>query len=433
MMDALKPRILLIAQNLPYPTFSGMDLRNWQNVNGLLRVGEVGVFGLCSNDTHRVKSPDARLAFWRCTADPDLSYPTPVGRRIEARAWVLDRLGHPADIFYSDMAAREVGELMREFEPQIVVVEGLFVHRYVDLIRHFRCRIILDCHNVEAPLWKAIGESMNTQGFPARMTREILPKRVDLIERSAVQKADQIWACSGDDVSSLQEFYSPRANICLIPNSIDVRNFERVRSKTVPWPEGLGQSTRVLLYPAAFFHKPNIPAAVFLMEEVYPRLADHYPDCQLWLVGSRPTPDMIGAARMEPRIVVTGAVADIKPYFGAASVMVVPLFQGGGTRLKILEAFAAGIPVVATAKAVEGIEVKDGEHYVVAERAEEFVEAIENLWSDSDLKARLVANGLDLVERRYSWEESSRRIRLAIEELINKNDEINLLRRVTGC
>ncbi|MGH7928562.1 MAG: glycosyltransferase family 4 protein, partial [Candidatus Binatia bacterium] len=174
-----------------------------------------------------------------------------------------------------------------------------------------------------------------------------------------------------------------------------------------------------------------IPAAVFLIEEVFPRLADHYPDCQLWLVGSRPTPEMIGVARMESRIVVTGAVADIKPYFVAASVMVVPLFQGGGTRLKILEAFAAGIPLVATAKAVEGIEVKDGEHYILAERPEEFVEAIESLWSDSDLKARLVANGLDLVERRYSWEESSGWIRLAIEELINKNDENNSLRRAS--
>ncbi|MGH7929957.1 MAG: hypothetical protein ACREQV_19430, partial [Candidatus Binatia bacterium] len=159
-----RPRILVIAQNLPYPSFSGMDLRNWQNVNGLLRVGEVGVFGLCSNDIHRVKSPDARLAFWRCTADPDLSYPTPVGRRIEARSWFLDPLGHPADIFYSDMAAREVGESIREFEPQIVVVEGLFIHRYLDLLRQYRCRTILDCHNVEASLWKAIGESMNTKG-----------------------------------------------------------------------------------------------------------------------------------------------------------------------------------------------------------------------------------------------------------------------------
>jgi Glycosyl transferases group 1 len=110
-------------------------------------------------------------------------------------------------------------------------------------------------------------------------------------------------------------------------------------------PEGLGQLTRVLLYPAVFFHKPNIAAAVFLMEKVFPRLSDHFPDCQLWLVGDRPSPGMIATARMERRMVVTGAVADIKPYFAAASVMVVPLFQGGGTRLRrILEAFAAGFP-----------------------------------------------------------------------------------------
>jgi len=426
-----RPRILVIVQNLPYPSFSGMDLRNWQNVNGLVSVGEVGVFGLCSNDIHRINSPDTRLAFWRCTADPDLSYPTPVGRPIKARSWVLDRLGHPADIFYSEMATRELGDLMTQFQPQVVVVEGLFIHRYLDLLRHWPCRTILDCHNVEAPLWKAIGESMNTQGFPARLTREVLPKRVELIERSAVQKADQIWTCSSEDLTCVRDIYSPEADVCLIPNSIDVRNYERVRSKTIAWPEGLTPSTRVLLYPAAFFHKPNIPAALFLMQEVFPRLSARHPDCQLWLVGNRPTPEMIGAARMESRIVVTGAVADIKPFFAAASVMVVPLFQGGGTRLKILEAFAAGVPVVATAKAVEGIEVIAGDHYVVAERAEEFVEAIEDLWSDSHMKAKLVRNGLDLVNHLYSWEESSERIRLAIEELINYNGENNSLRRVS--
>jgi polysaccharide biosynthesis protein PslH len=407
-----------------------MDLRNWQNVSSLLHLGEVGVLGLCSNDNDRSRSPDPRLAFWRCITDPDLSFPTPVGRRIEARSWLLDPVGHPADIFYSAMAAREVGELMREFQPQVVMIEGLFIHRYLDVVRQWNCGTILDCHNVEGPLWKAIGDSLNTNGFSARVTREILPKRVELIERSAVEKADQIWACSSDDVRSLNELYSPGTDIRLIPNGIDVKNYEAVRNGTITWPKGLERSTRVLLYPAAFFHKPNIPAAVFLMEEIFPKLSDHFPDCQLWLVGSRPSPEMIAAAQTEPRMVVTGAVVDILPYFAAASVIVAPLFQGGGTRLKILEAFAAGIPVVATAKAVEGIDAKAGEHYVLAERAEEFIAAIENLWSDNDLKAKLVVNGLNLVQRCYSSEANIVRIKLAIEALIDKKNKNNSFRRV---
>src|SRR5262245_1378727 len=181
MMGALKPRILLIAQNLPYPTFSGMDLRHWQNVNSLLSIGEVGVFGLCSNDTHRVRSPDGRLAFWRSTQDPSLSYPAPVDRQIAARAWLLDPLGHPADIFYSDTAAREVDELMKEFQPQVVVLEGLFVHRYLSVVKQWNCRAVLDCPNVEASLSKAVGESTNGAGFLEKVSREILPKRVELI------------------------------------------------------------------------------------------------------------------------------------------------------------------------------------------------------------------------------------------------------------
>jgi glycosyltransferase involved in cell wall biosynthesis len=301
----------------------------------------------------------------------------------------------------------------------------------LNVVKQWNCKTVLDCPNVESSLSKAVGESTNGEGFLAKVSREIMPKRVELIERAAVQMADQIWACSSDDMTLLRALYQPVADIHLIPNGIDVRNYEGVRNKTIAWPEGLPRSTRVLLYPAAFFHKPNIPAAFFLIEEVFPRLSDHHQDCQLWLVGSRPIPEMIKAAQTEARIVVTGAVLDIKPYFAAASVLVVPLFQGGGTRLKILEAFAAGIPVVTTAKGAEGLEAKDGEHYLLAEHAEEFVQAIERLWSNCDLRERLIANGLDLVESRYSWEENSGRVSVAIEALLNKNKKINSLTEVS--
>jgi glycosyltransferase involved in cell wall biosynthesis len=174
---------------------------------------------------------------------------------------------------------------------------------------------------------------------------------------------------------------------------------------------------KVLIYPAVYGWKPNVVAALFLIQEFFPRLAGASPDCQLLIAGARPTLEMITAAEGEPRIVITGSVPDMRPYLAAVSAMIVPLFQGGGTRFKILEAFAANLPVISTAKGAEGLAVRDGTHLLIAETADEFVQAVHRLWNDERLARELAANGLELVQQSYSFEATGRRIAQAVGEL----------------
>jgi glycosyltransferase involved in cell wall biosynthesis len=126
---------------------------------------------------------------------------------------------------------------------------------------------------------------------------------------------------------------------------------------------------------------------------------------------------MMAAAERDPRIVVTGVVPDVLPFVAAASVMAVPVFQGGGTRFKILEGFAANVPVISTRKGAEGLEVEDGTHLRFAESAGEFIAAIERIWTDERSAKNLAAHGLALLTRAYSWDVSGRRIREAIAVL----------------
>jgi glycosyltransferase involved in cell wall biosynthesis len=134
-----------------------------------------------------------------------------------------------------------------------------------------------------------------------------------------------------------------------------------------------------------------------------------------------PTLQMREAAKRDPRIVVTGPVPDIRPYLAAASIMVVPLFQGSGTRFKILEAFAAQVPVVSTAQGAEGLHTTEGTHLLIAESAEEFVASIQRLWVDESLAKMLTANGLELVKQHYCWKETTLQIKKAINELNGYN------------
>jgi glycosyltransferase involved in cell wall biosynthesis len=131
-----------------------------------------------------------------------------------------------------------------------------------------------------------------------------------------------------------------------------------------------------------------------------------------------PSPELLTAAARDPRIVVPGPVRDIRPALAAATAMAVPLFHGGGTRLKILEAFAAGVPVVSTAKGVEGLDVRDGTHALIAESADEFVDHLVALWRDPTLAGRLAASARAFAAERFSWETVGARVRQAITPLV---------------
>ncbi len=409
-------RTLVIAEGLPYPSLVGKDLRNWQNICGLSSVSQVGVFGLCSND-RRLENRPPHLEFWCSSIDAALAYPPPKHVLTAAQGWPLYSQGHPADLYYSQTAVAEIAHLMASFKPQIVVVEGLWLYRYIEILKQFRCRIVLDCHNVEAVLFQEIADATDGDELPARLIRKLLPSRTKMIEQKAVQAVDQIWVCSHNDARLMQDLYGVSKKVHVVANGIDVATYEAGCARQCQRPEEVNPTAKVLIFPAFFGYKPNILAAFFLINQVFPRIASVFPDCQLLLAGDNPSLEIMGQAQREPRIKVTGGVPDMRPYLAAASAMVVPLFQGGGTRFKILEGFGSKVPVISTTKGAEGLSVQDGIHLMFAETADEFVNAIARLWSDDDLLQSLVTNGLELVKQSYSSPVIRQQIAEAIEQL----------------
>jgi glycosyltransferase involved in cell wall biosynthesis len=407
------PRILIIAEALPYPTYKGGDLRNWQNANGLAKIGEVGIFGLCSND-HRAAQIPRGIALWRASTDPALAYPPPQGRKLKSRAWAIEPLGHPSDLSYSEAAAAEIETVIAEFRPDILVIEGLWLHRYIAHVRRRHCHVVLDCHNVETALFQQRADAARGSDLKTRLIREILPARTAVIERKALHAVDQVWACSDADARLIAELHRPSTPVWMVPNGLDLATYETRHNML---PDAGDASKQSIIFPATFAYWPNAAAASFLIREVFPLLAGDSPDYQLLLVGNRPTPAMLQAAREDPRIVVTDIVPDVRPYLAAASVLLVPLFEGGGTRFKILEAFAARIPVVSTAKGAEGLQVRDEVHLLMAENAEQMAAAVRRISSDKCLRQRLTRNGWELLERCYSWNVAAGRISEAVADL----------------
>jgi len=369
------------------------------------------VFGLCSNDGRRHQAPDTPLACWETSSDPALTSPPPRGLRLEARAWLLDPLGHPSDLYYSQAAAGELAAVLERLQPRIVVLEGLWLHGYLEVARAAGCRVVLDCHNIEADLVEELASASTGRDLESRVRREVLPARTETIERSAVAAVDQLWVCSAEDEGRVRARYAPSAPITVIPNGI------RPGDYICRFPTGDRREPPTLIFPAFFGHLPNVIGARFLIEEVLPRLWRSREDCRLVLAGALPPAELSDAAARDPRIVVTGAVRDVRPYLADAAAMVVPLFQGSGTRFKILEGFAAGLPVISTAKGAAGLGVRDGVHLILGETPDDFVDAAIMLMRDPGRANALARRARAYAVECFSWQAIVPRVRDAIAGL----------------
>lgn len=179
-------------------------------------------------------------------------------------------------------------------------------------------------------------------------------------------------------------------SIEIIPNGVDLDNYCDVQSKPKP---------NTIIFTGSFSYSPNYEAMIWFLKEVYPIILLQVPDAHLYITGdhgglSLPTHE---------NLTLTGYVDDIRNLIASSWCSIVPIHTGGGTRIKILEAMALKTPVVCTTKGVEGIDVTQGEHLLIADSPEKFAEAIIKLFSDDEYRQELVANGYKLIREKYDW------------------------------
>jgi glycosyltransferase involved in cell wall biosynthesis len=195
--------------------------------------------------------------------------------------------------------------------------------------------------------------------------------------------------------STIRDRPSPRIHV--VPNGVDLAFYEQTA------PDRRPDDGR-LIFVGSMNWLPNQDAVGWFAREVLPRLVAAEPsvDWRLDVVGQSP-PTSVRALAGD-RVRVTGTVEDVRPYLGAAAACVVPLRVAGGSRLKILEAFAAGVPVVSTRIGCEGLRVEDGRHLLIAETADDFVRALARLRETAGLAAALVCEGRRRVEAGLDWQ-----------------------------
>ncbi len=294
--------------------------------------------------------------------------------------------------YYSAPMMAELERILREQSLDAIQIEGVHLFSYVERIRELapRARLISDWHNIESELLERYSESASNplKRLYARRTTGLLRR----LEDQLLKLCDGHTVCSGRERDILAQRV-PAARIEVIGNGVDVGFFSQPQA---------GGSRQSLVFVGSMDYHANIDAALYFAREVWPSIRARRPDLEFVIVGSRPVEQILELGR-QPGITVTGTVDDVRPYYGRALAVVVPLRVGSGTRLKVLEAMAAGVPVLSTTLGAEGLIVKPGSDLLIADSPQAMADAAVALQAGTPEWERLAGNALTLVKSRYDW------------------------------
>ena len=196
-----------------------------------------------------------------------------------------------------------------------------------------------------------------------------------------------------DRQASLQMLPGYQGPMEVIPNGVDCDHNRPGRAAVTP---------HSLIFNGALTYSANYDAMRYFLTEIYPLIQGTVPDITLTITGSTVGVNL-SELPIDANVRLSGYVDDIRPLVSGSAICVVPIRDGSGTRLKILEAMALGTPIVATTKAAEGIEARHGEQLLIADEAATFADCVVSLLQDSALRQRLATNARQLVEARYDW------------------------------
>jgi glycosyltransferase involved in cell wall biosynthesis len=393
---------IVLTSYRPHRPAGGAPLRNWQNIKALSSLGPVDVVSVCVDDAGETVEG---IREWI----PFSSESRTRWDRFKTACSPLRPGVHPAvDAYHSRPVTAWLRQRASGVRYDVAVIETISLAAYLDDLKRVARRVIFDAHNVEGSLYPALTAADAHTSFAQRLKNRVLSRRMLANERRTVNGADLIWACSDIDAQGIAQVYGRRSGVTVVPNAVDVDAY-RGRGASLPGADWSG-TPLTLVYPGLFAYQPNEDAALRLVREVLPAIRARGVAARVVLVGRDPTPALRDAAGQVGDVELTGAVESALPYLERPCIVTLPIQVGSGTRLKILEAFAVGRPVISTAKGAEGLAVIDGEHVLIRDEVEAMAAAAIDLWHRPQQRLHLCKRALALVRARYSWSVAFERI-----------------------
>ena len=410
--------ILFLSQIVPYPPHGGVLQRGYNIIREIHRYNKVHLLAFIHPDVLKTEREveDAKIELGKFCESVEF-FPLWV-KESRLNKYIGLSVGFVSSLPFSVHAHRS-----RSFQPKIV---QLLEKEKIDLIHYDTISLaqfiydgekiprILTHHNIESKLMERRAKVEKNPLVKTYLSLQA--QRLRNYERNESPKFAVNIVMSDTDGTELKKI-AGHITLAVVPNGVDTDYF---------FPSQ-GSETLSLVYTGGMNMFANKDAVLYFLNEIWLLIKAEEPSAEFYAVGQDPPPELIKIAGNDPQVIVPGYVDDIRPFVAKASVYVVPLRVGGGTRLKILDAMAMGKAIVSTSIGCEGLKVSNGENILIADTPSTFAENTLELLRNKRKRGDLGAAARRLVESKYGWETIGRTLQQVYEKAVNGKSGVNTL------
>lgn len=403
-------KILFLSYWFPYPPNNGSRIRIFNFIKALSESHDVYLISLLQEDSHPVET---EIIEEYCTIIS--LHPTKQYSPYNIRSYFGFFSKRPRSIVatFDPIVNDSVKKAISKISPDVIVVSTVDVVEYIG--NDLDVPSLLIDHNCEFGVIER--KSKLTSNLFCKMRYSISWKKFAKWEASVLRKFDVVVMPTEADKRRMIEFAPDIRNIVVIPNAADTEYFDS--SNWLP-------DDCSMIYNGALTYSANLDAVHNYLENIYPLLVGKYPNIKLRVTGRYTNIDLDGLIDCLG-IQLTGYISDIRDVLYRSSVCIIPLRLGGGMRLKIPEAMAAGVPVVSTSMGAEGLDCIHEKHLLIADTPEDFADAIMRIFEDNELVEKLRTNARQLIEDSYSWKIVAKKFTDLVESLsVSERDPTNI-------
>lgn len=391
----------MLTPYLPYPLLTGGQTRSYNLIKRLSNLGhEITLFSL-------VKSRDERKYVGELEK---FCKEVKVFNRPE-KPWTFKNILRTGFSFYPFLVIRNwakgekdaIEEKLKSEKFDLIHAETFYVMPHIPKTL---VPILLVEQTIEYLVYRHFAEQ-----FKLPLIRQLLyfdVAKMKYWELKYWQRAARVIAMSEADKKSML-FQKPNLTVDIVPNGVDSNFFgEKIKNKT---------KEPVILYLGNFTWLQNREAVDILVNSVWPKIKAKVPQSKLWIIGKNAKEFFI---KLESNDVRVDEVKDVREAYQQASVLVAPIYGGGGTRYKNFEAFASGLPVVTTSIGIGGTEARDGQEVIIRDNPSKIADAVIALLNDRFLYNRIAEQAKKMVKKEYDWDPIAKKLSTIYEELGKK-------------
>ena len=374
-------KILFLSRWFPYPTNNGSKLRIYNLLRGLSKHHAVSLLSFADQPDVSPEAPeiqsicsDVQVVSWR-EFDPNSTRAKLGFLSLKPRSII--------DTFSPEMA-QAITQTLNKQKYDLVIASQLQMAAYYPYFQNIPALF------EEMEIGLIHGQANTTADKVQRLRHAFTWFKLRMYLSQLLKSFQAVTVVSEQEQKLITQTFPYVKNVQVLPNCMNMDDYKDIHAEV---------KSNTLVFTGSFRYHTNYEAMVWFVGKVFPLILERIPDAQLIITGEHanlPLPS-------NQHITLAGYVDDIKSLIAASTVAIAPLWSGGGTRLKILEAMAIGTPVVATTKGAEGLDAKTGEHLFIEDDPGKFAECVINLLIDERLRQVMASKANDLVHEKYDW------------------------------